>query len=82
METDKTIYPEYTKDNEIHDLKNIISSLETKIEKLEKQFAISGVVRQSELLIALKECRRWMINKGVNVESDFFKNIDKAINCC
>ncbi len=41
----------------------------------------SNVVGQSEQLKALKECRRWMINKGVNVESDFFKNIDKAINC-
>jgi hypothetical protein len=50
------------------------------IDELE-QLTTPVVVGQSEQLIALKECRRWMINKGVNVESDFFKNIDKAINC-
>jgi hypothetical protein len=43
MKTDKTIHPEYTKDNEIHDLKNIISFLETKKEKLEEQLRIAVV---------------------------------------
>jgi hypothetical protein len=57
-----------------------IVALTSYIDKLE-QLISTEVSQQSELLIALKECRRWMINKGVNVESDFFKDIDKAINC-
>ena len=46
------------------------------VEWLEKKLTF-----QCELLITLKECREWMVNKGVNVDSDFFKRIDKAINC-
>jgi hypothetical protein len=38
-------------------------------------------LQNRELLIALKECRKWMINKGVNIESEFFKNIEKTIDC-
>ena len=34
---DKTEYEKYTKDQEIHDLKNIINSLEEKIARLENQ---------------------------------------------
>jgi len=43
MIQDKTEYQEYTKDQEIHDLKDIINSLESKIENLEKQLSISRV---------------------------------------
>jgi hypothetical protein len=70
MKTDKTIYPEYTKDNEIHDLKNIISSLETKIEKLEKQFAISGV---GSSLPDLAECNQASLDYATKKDNpDFF----------
>jgi hypothetical protein len=43
-------YPEYSKDQEIHDLQDIISGLETKIENLEKQLLIHDVVHSSGLI--------------------------------
>ena len=45
MIQDKTKYEEYSKDQEIHDLKDIINSLESKIESLENQLSISRVVK-------------------------------------
>ena len=37
-------YPEYSKDQEIHDLQDIISGLETKIESLEKKLLLHDVI--------------------------------------
>lgn len=46
----------------------------------EENLNIADVSKQSELLITLKKCRKWMINKGINIDSDFFKEIDDVIN--
>ena len=64
-----------------HLRKEICTKEIEELESVVNLLSIPIVSQRSELLIALKECRRWMINKGVNVESEFFKNIDKAINC-
>jgi len=34
---------------------------------------------ENELLVTLIRCRQWMIARGVNVESEFFENIDNVI---
>ena len=57
MIQDKTKYEEYSKDQEIHDLKDIINSLESKIESLEKQLSISHVVGQSGQSKALQKLK-------------------------
>jgi histidyl-tRNA synthetase len=43
----------------------------------EENLNISDV---SKLLNTLKKCRKWMINRGINIDSDFFKEIDDVIN--
>ena len=65
-----------TKDQEIHDLKDIINSLESKIESLEKQLSISHVVVQSKQLLAYTDFLRKELHLNISdtwVES-YIKN--------
>ena len=76
MIQDNTEYQKYTKDQEIHDLKDIINSLESKIESLEKQLSIPHVVGQSEQLLAYTEFLREELHLNISdtwVES-YIKN--------